>query len=149
MSMPYARENEFQRQRLIDLTARLTAEDFSRPMPNGWTVATKLAHLAFWDLYYATLVEGWERTGFAASPANVDAINEAVRTLSRAIAAESVVHLVRTAAESIDRKVEMLTPELASAIETGGYSRILLRALHRRDHLDQIEKTLGSGLESV
>lgn len=101
MNTTYAIENEIERQRLSTIAARLTAEDFSRPLPNGWTVATKLAHLAFWDIYYLSCIEGWERTGFIASRANVDAINEAVRTLSRAISNESVVRLVRDAAEAI------------------------------------------------
>jgi hypothetical protein len=142
MSTAYTTENEIERQRLWELTARLTEEDFSRPLPNGWTVATKLAHLAFWDMYDATCIEGWERTGFAASRVNVDAINEAVRASSREIPNESVVQLVRDAAEAIDRKVELLSPELASAIDAGGSARILHRALHRREHLDQIEKAL-------
>jgi hypothetical protein len=120
------------------------AEDFSRPMPKGWTVATKLAHLAFWDMYYLACVEEWERSGFTSSRTNVDAINEAVRTVSGRIPAESVVQLVRDAAEAIDRKVEMLTPELVSAIEVAGYTRILHRGLHRREHLDQIERVLKS-----
>lgn len=144
MNTKYATENELERQRLIQITAKLTSEDFARPLPNGWTVSTKLAHLAFWDLYYMALVEGWERTGFVASRANVDAINEAVRSMSRALPQESVVQLVRGAAEAIDRKVQSLAPELTSAMEAGGYARILHRALHRRDHLDQIEKALGS-----
>jgi hypothetical protein len=49
---------------------------------------------------------------------------------------------VRHAAEAIERKVESLSPELASAIDAGGYTRILHRALHRREHLDQIEQAL-------
>jgi uncharacterized damage-inducible protein DinB len=142
MNPTYARENESERQRLSRITARLTAEDFSRPVRQGWTVATKLIHLAFWDMYYLACIEGWERTGFVASRVTVDAINETVRALSRTIPNESVVQLVRHAAEAIERKVESLSPELASAIDAGGYTRILHRALHRREHLDQIEQAL-------
>jgi len=138
----YATENEIARQRLSRNTARLTAEDFNRLLPNGWTIATKLTHLAFWDMYNLSCIEEWERSGFVASRVNIDAINEAVRTLSRAIPNDSVIQMVRDAAEAIDRKVASMPPELATAIEAGGYSRILHRALHRSEHLDQIEKAL-------
>jgi hypothetical protein len=142
MNATYTVENENERQRLFQLIARLAPDDFSRALPNGWTVSTKLAHLAFWDLYYLSLVEAWERTGFATTQSNVDAINEAVRALSRSIPQESAAKLACYAAEAIDRKVQTLTPELVFAIKAGGHSRILHRALHRREHLDQIEKAL-------
>jgi hypothetical protein len=46
--MNLATENEIGRLSMI--TARQTAEDLLPPLPNGWTIATKLAHLAFWDM---------------------------------------------------------------------------------------------------
>jgi predicted transcriptional regulator len=49
---------------------------------------------------------------------------------------------VRESAEAIDRKVESISPELAAAIETAGYVHFLRRAIHRRQHLDQIEFVL-------
>jgi len=149
MNKHYCTENEVERQRLFRLTAPLTETDLSRELPNGWSVATKLAHLAFWDRYYLSLVQQWERVGFTSSPANADAINEAVRVLSRALPLIAVVPLVLDAAEAIDRKVEELAPELATAIEMGGYARILRRAMHRREHLDQIEKVLGVSQNSA
>jgi hypothetical protein len=66
--MNRATENEIERRRLSTITARLTAEDFLRPLQNGWTIATKLAHLAFWDMHYLKCIEGWERQGFDPAP---------------------------------------------------------------------------------
>jgi hypothetical protein len=147
MNDNYSRENSAERQRLIHLTSRLTEDDLNRPLPNGWTVASKLAHLAFWDRYYVSLIQIWERSGFAPSHANVDAINLSVRELSDAIPPMTVIVLVQNAADAIDRKVEAVKPELAAAIETAGYTRILCRAMHRREHLDQIEHALESSIE--
>ena len=79
---------------------------------------------------------------FVAFRFNVDAINETVRTLSRAIPDDSVIQMVCDAAEAIDSKVATMPTELASAIEAGGYTRILHRALHRSEHLDQIEEAM-------
>jgi len=104
----------------LEVTARLTASDFARPLPNGWTVRTKLTHLAFWDMYYLSCIEEWERTGFVAFRVHVDAINETVRTLSRGLPDDSVIQMVCDAAEAIDSKVATIPTELASAIEAGG-----------------------------
>ena len=143
MNQTYVAENRVERQSLFKITTNLTEKDLRRQLPNGWSVATKLAHLAFWVRYCLSLILGWERSDFTAFPTSADAINEAVRDLSGAIPPMAVVQLVRDAAEAVDRKVEEMTPQLATAIETGGHPRILRRALHRREHLDQIEKALG------
>ena len=55
MNETYVIENTVERDRLMALTARLTEEELRRQLPNGWSVATKLAHLAFWDLYWLAL----------------------------------------------------------------------------------------------
>jgi hypothetical protein len=143
MNEAYTRENDHERQRLMRLTTKLTEADLIRPMANGWTVATKLAHLAFWDLYWLALIDEWEKTDFDYSRSKFDAINHGVLVLSRLIPPTAVVGLVRDAADAIDRKLETVSPQLVAAIETAGCVHILLRAQHRREHLDQIETTLG------
>jgi hypothetical protein len=143
MTKSYAAENAIERQRLLDLTAKLTEENLNHLMPNGWTVAGTLVHLAYWELYYLALLQEWEKTGFQAVSANVKAVNAAVSRLSQAIPVLAVLLLAREAAEAIDRKVEEIAPELAAAIEAGGHRIILRRFWHRREHLDQIVSVLG------
>jgi hypothetical protein len=63
MARAYATENTHERQRLRTLVARLSDEDLTRPLPNGWTVAITLAHLAFWDRQRLALLRRWERDG--------------------------------------------------------------------------------------
>jgi len=142
MNKAYAEQNAIVRQRLFMLAAKLTDADLSLRMANGWSVTTKLAHLAFWHRYYLGLITEWERTGFSVSPAKVAAINEAVRMLSEAIPGKAVIEIVQAAAEAIDRKLEQLGSGLEAAIEASGRVRILCRAMHRREHLDQIEEAL-------
>jgi hypothetical protein len=144
MGHDYAADNTAERERLFALTSRWTDVDLSREMPNGWTVATKLAHLAFWDEYYRARIEQWERSGLTASNDDVDALNRAVRQLSRQLSPKAAVALVRAAAEAIDARLMSITPELRSAIEASGRVRLLHRALHRREHLDEIEGVLGT-----
>src|SRR5262249_45099868 len=101
-----------------------------------------LAHLAFWDRYCCALLEGWERSGYAASPANVEAINDTIEFLSLSLPPRATIPLARSAAELVDQKLERIAPDMARAIEEDGRVRILRRALHRGEHLDQIELAL-------
>src|SRR5687768_16210366 len=100
MNTSYAAENAVERERLFRVTAKLSEEELTHQMADGWSVAAKLVHLAFWDRYYLSLIQGWERNGFTPTTANADAINETILVLSRAIAPEAVVQLVLDAAEA-------------------------------------------------
>ncbi len=142
MSDNYIQENASERARLFRLTNGLTEDDLARPLPNGWSVATKLLHLAFWDHYCAALLKRWRNEIPSASTLDVDAINEAVRLLSLAVPRSAVVALVCAAAEAADHEAETLPPQLRAAIEAAGRGRVLRRSLHRRAHLDQIEAVL-------
>jgi hypothetical protein len=142
MSDDYTHENAAERERLFRLTAGLSEADLAQPLPKGWSVATKLLHLAFWDQYCLALLARWKSTVPSTSSMDVDAVNEAVRVLSTAVPASAVIPLVRTAAEAVDREVEGITPGLREAIEKAGRERVIRRFLHRRAHLDQIEMVL-------
>jgi len=74
----------------------------------------------------------------------VDEINAAVGAISLAILPQSAAQLTVAAAEAVDRHLENMNPELIATIEANGGVRILNRALHRREHLDQIEQALGN-----
>ena len=53
----YIAENDRERRRLEALVGKRDDAALSRPMPDGWTVASVLAHLAFWDQRIATFIE--------------------------------------------------------------------------------------------
>jgi hypothetical protein len=142
MSEDYIQDNTSERQRLISLVAKLTDAELVKPLPNGWTVATKLLHLAFWDQYCLALLKSWKEGVPSAASIDVDAVNAAARALSVAVPAGKISGLVREAAEAVDREVENIGPELKAAIESAGRGRVLRRYVHRRAHLDQIGKVL-------
>ena len=139
-------ENQAERERLNRLASGLTRADLQREMPNGWTIATKLLHLAFWDYYALEMLKRWKGNGVTVSSVDMDAVNGAVREISSKIPEQAVIALVCSAAKAVDREVEGVGPELEKAIEDTGRSRILRRAIHRREHLDQIDRALGREL---
>lgn len=51
-----------------------------------WTVATLLAHLAFWDQRVLALLRRWKEKGVDLSPIDADAVNETLRPLCLALA---------------------------------------------------------------
>src|ERR671922_1400248 len=125
MDRSYAVENTHERQRLRTLIANLNDEDLTRPLPNGWTVAITLAHLAFWDRQRLAVLNQWERAGVQAAPADADTINEGVRLLAAVIPPRRAAQLAIEAAEAIDQALEHMSADLMTAIEAGEQSRIL------------------------
>jgi Mycothiol maleylpyruvate isomerase N-terminal domain len=145
MDQFYIAEHNAERARLQALVARLTDADMARPMSEEWTVGIGLLHLAFWDRLSLSKFEEWERTGEVQIPPMremVDGINNAMLPWWRTVAPAQVRHEVIAAAEAVDRKAETLPAPIIETI-LAARPRSLTRAVHRRQHLDQIERTLA------
>jgi DinB family protein len=141
-------ENTAQRERLRALVDRLSDVDLARTLDAGWTVAGVLAHLAFWDQRALLLLERWECLGGGCQPrpidpCDVDAINDAAKPLCLGLPARVAARFAVAIADAVDRKVEVLPPELVAANEAAGRPVSLSRAEHRRLHLDEIERAIG------
>src|SRR2546423_15174117 len=77
----YIAENDRERRRLEALVGKLDDAALSRPMPDGWTVASVLAHLAFWDQRIVTFIELLKRGAKvpAEDPIDVEWLNAAAK----------------------------------------------------------------------
>ena len=140
----YVAENDAQRARLKALLARSDA-DLARPMPAGWTVAGVLGHLAFWDQRVLVLFEQWEKTGQApprSSQEDVDWINDATKPMLLAVPPRQAAQLALAIGEAADAKVAGLSEDLVERNAASETPINLLRAEHRREHLDEIEGVL-------
>ena len=143
MDLDYSSENAHARQQLESLVASLDDRDLGCPLPNGWTVAQALVHLAFWDLRQLALLKRWQRAGVDSSPADVDVTNEAVLGISAAIPLKEASRLAVASATAVDAEADRVSEELCAAIVAAGHERVLRRSLHRREHLRQIEEMLA------
>ena len=136
-------QNREQLERLRRLVARLGDDDLRRQLPNGWTIADTLAHLAFYDRRAQILLERFAREGVFASPYDYETINAALPHLTRRIPPREIAAEVVEAAEAADRAAAA-TP----APQVGEIRRLnqvkLERADHRRNHLNDIEALLAS-----
>ena len=141
----HQKANDTERARLEALVGRLSDEDLKRAMPDGWTVASVLAHLAYWDQRTYLLLDRWQREGItpaAFEEAHVDWINDAAKPMFLALPPRRSAELAVAIAETTDRKVASLPDDLVSRSAAPGSAITLSRAFHRRIHLDEIERTL-------
>jgi hypothetical protein len=142
----YVAENDAERARLRALVGRLSDQDLARPMPGGWTVASVLAHVAFWDQRVAVLLDEWERRGPAWTPPledeeDVDWVNDATKALCLALPPRVAAELALSIADTVDRRVAKVSDAVMQANARAGALN-WRRAEHRREHLDEIEGML-------
>jgi hypothetical protein len=142
MDRPFVTENTRERQRLRSLVTRMTDEELNLPLTEGWTIASALAHLAFWDQRALVLLRKWQKSGVTESPSDTDTTNEALLPLSLAIDPRVAANLAVSSAETIDLELEKASPDLIKEIEGLGDDFRLYRSKHRQLHLDEIESAL-------
>jgi hypothetical protein len=142
MANPFVEENTASRSRLETFARSLSEEDLARTNPFGWTVASLLAHLAFWDYRVLALLRRWQAEGVDESPIDPHAMNEALKPLCLALEPRAAVELCISAAEITDSEVARISPELIGEIEASPTHFRFNRALHRNDHLGEIERIL-------
>ena len=145
----YVQENEAERNRLAALVARLSDAELARPMPAGWTVASVLGHVAFWDRRIVALIEAWRHRDARTPPPledgrDVDWINDATKPLLIALDPRRAAELTLRIAETTDRMVAELSDEHLAANERAGSPINVRRAVHRSEHIEEIEAALRS-----
>jgi hypothetical protein len=144
---PYITENDRQRGRLEALVDRLDDAALTRALPAGWTVAGVLAHLAFWDQRIIVLIEVLKRGAMIPieDPIHVNWINDAAKPMQLALPPRRAATLALETARAADHAVATLSDELLAKNAADGSPINVLRAEHRREHLDEIEQALARG----
>jgi hypothetical protein len=135
-------ENQVQRDRLRTFTSSLTDEQLLRKLPNGWTVAVTLAHLAFWDERISTLFQRLFQEGASPSSIDADAVNGPLAILCSAIPPRETVRLALEAAEKVDQVVANLPKAVVDQFVMSGKDAYIRRSLHRIFHLEKIQHAL-------
>jgi hypothetical protein len=138
-----AESNRTQTERLCALAQRLTPDMLAVRLPNGWTVAMALAHLAFWDRQRLCLLQRWAAGNWCNGGYDGELFNEVLQPFLELLPAEKVVPLAIEAAERVDALLLAATDELLAAALARPDKPILDRGLHRECHLDQIERALA------
>lgn len=125
---------------LAALTARLTADDLRRSLGGGWTVASALAHLAFWDRRQDAALRHYSATGERLG--EDDAVNEALDPLLAHVDPAAAATLALDAARAVDATVAALRPDARAALLATDDAYQVQRWAHREEHITQIEAAL-------
>jgi len=103
------------------------------------------SHIGFWDARAIYWMDTWAR-GAAPTPyepENTEAVNESAKPLCLALPPRDAAKLSLRLAEEADGKVKALSDAMLTKIRaTGGPPFNLSRAIHRKEHLDDIDQLL-------
>lgn len=143
VSPEVAESNRSQTERLKKLVRSIDEAGLRTRLPNGWTVADALGHLAFWDRQRLCLIRRWAAGDFRSGAYDSDVFNDAMQPLLALIPPERVAAAAVQAAEEIDALLLELPDETIAATQARPDAPHIDRGEHRRHHLDRIEAALA------
>ncbi len=130
-------------ERLRKTLGRLSEADMQHPMFDGWTVSSVLVHLAFWDRRILLALDQTEHEGKPVNPAVETYVNDLLAPLLNAIPPVAAGRLAVETAEAVDRRLEGFREDWLEQFLAQN-KRMVFRAMHRNEHMDDIEKALKS-----
>ncbi|MBK8048105.1 MAG: hypothetical protein IPK16_13855 [Anaerolineales bacterium] len=126
----------------IRALGRLTDDELQRKVGEHWTVAIALVHLAFWDWRVLDLLDRTEQAGELVAPEIDVVVNDLSLPIWAAVPPRDAVRFAVEAAEVVDQRLAAFAPALLEEMN-GRYVRWVVRALHRNEHLDEIDAALA------
>ena len=139
----FIEQNRASTERIRALAARLTDEEMQRPVGEHWTVAIALAHLAFWDRRVMYVLDQSKRDGKLFIPEIDIFVNDLSLPLWAAIPPREAARIAIETSEQLDRQLEAFPPAMLEEIYAYN-KRWVVRALHRGEHLDEVDAALKS-----
>jgi len=124
--------------RMKKLIQRLSDGQLASVLPNGWTVAVTLAHVAFWDQRVSHVIEMAKKEGRVIRTELDVQLNDIIEPFLRAIPVREAANLTLSSADTIDQLLEECSPETIAQLEKES-PRWVDRSLHRNSHLDDID----------
>lgn len=141
MDRSFVEQNKASTERLKKLVQRLKDGDMRRKVGADWTVAIALAHLAFWDRRVQFVLDRTEKDG-KLSPVEIDVlVNDLMLPGWALIAGKDAAKLAVETSEALDKRLEAFPLALLEQVSAHN-PRWVNRALHRNEHLDEVEKSL-------
>ena len=141
MDRSFVERNRASTGHIRKLAESLTDAQLQRPVGADWTVAIALIHMAFWDRRVQFVLDRTERDG-KLSPVEIDVVvNDLLLPTWQLVPGREAARLAIETAEALDRQLESFPEALLEQVRAHN-ERWVLRALHREDHLADVEKAL-------
>ena len=138
----FIEHNRASTDRIRALAASLTDEQMQHPVGEHWTVGIALAHLAWWDRRVMYVLDMTERNGELYVPEIDIFVNDLSLPLWAAVPPREAARIAIESAEALDQWLESYLPALLEAIYAYN-KRWVVRALHRGEHLDEVDAALS------
>ena len=137
----YKNLNRVSTERIKKLTANLTDEQMQTRVGEHWTVSIALAHLAFWDRRVIYLLDETAKGGKLFVHEIDVIVNDLSLPLWAAILPREAARLAVETSEELDKRLEDYPRDLLEEIYNKN-TRWVIRALHRNEHLDELDAAL-------
>jgi hypothetical protein len=130
--------------RLQAVAARLSEEELLRPIDPPWTPAALFAHIAFWDRFaHVRWLQALNTGSGAPGPIDDDPlelVNQAGLPGWTSTPSRIAIEECLAAAETINSFVNSLEADAVTQVMESGRERLVDRSIHRRAHLETIER---------
>ena len=133
--------NRASTERIKKLAASLTDEEMQTRVGEHWTVAIALAHLAWWDRRVMYVLDRTAQDGKLFIPEIDIFVNDLSLPLWAAIPPREAARLAIETSADLDARLEIYSPNLLEEIYNYN-KRWVVRALHRNEHLDEVDAAL-------
>lgn len=133
--------NRASTERIKKLAASLTDEEMQTRVGEHWTVAIALAHLAWWDRRVMYVLDRTAQDGKLFIPEIDIFVNDLSLPLWAAIPPREAARISIETSADLDARLETYPPNLLEEIYNYN-KRWVVRALHRNEHLDEVDAAL-------
>ena len=141
MDNSFVEQNKASRKRLKKLVKGLRKKDMGRKVGADWTVAVALAHIAFWDRRVQFVLDRTEQAGKLVVVDFNDPLNDVMLPTLELVPGKDAARLAIKTADELDKQLETFPPDLLEQVHAHN-PRWVVRALHRNEHLDEVDKAL-------
>jgi hypothetical protein len=133
--------NRASTERIKKLASSLTDKEMQTRVGEHWTVSIALAHIAFWDRRVIHLLDETVKGGKLFAPEIDVVVNDLSLPLWAAIPPREAARIAVETAEELDQRLEEYPQKLLEEIYNST-QRWVIRALHRNEHLDEVDTAL-------
>ena len=141
LDQSFAERNRTATERIRNLVASLTDDQMLQPVGEHWTVAIALAHIAWWERRVMLVLDGTEEQGKLFDPGINTYVNDISLPLWAAVPPWEAARIAIEEAQLLDARLEAFPRDLLEEIYEYN-PRWVVRALHRNEHLDEVDAAL-------
>jgi hypothetical protein len=137
----YKELNHASTERIKKLAASLSDEKMQTRVGEHWTVSIALAHLAWWDRRVMYVLDMTAKDGKLFIPEIDIFVNDLSLPLWAVIPPREAARIAIETSEDLDKRLEVYPQNLLEEIYNYK-KRWVIRALHRNEHLDEVDDAL-------